>query len=229
MAIQSSLKNMVLSLGVICLVSSGLLAGVYALTKAPIEAAAEAKTNNAIRQVLPEFDGAPELKTIEADGGTISYYAASKGGEVIGYAVTASASGFSGPVSLMVGITADGIIYNTSVLSQSETPGLGAKCTEPAFADQFKNLNPAATKLAVKKDGGDIDAITASTITSRAYVAAVNNALAIYQAIVSGGVPDMSTGASVPTEDPAAQSAADTASAQTAGDTAAAQTAEENK
>ena len=213
MAIQSSLKNMVLSLGVICLVSSGLLAGVYALTKAPIEAAAEAKTNNAIRQVLPEFDGAPELKTIEADGGTISYYAASKGGEVIGYAVTASASGFSGPVSLM---------------SQSETPGLGAKCTEPAFADQFKNLNPAATKLAVKKDGGDIDAITASTITSRAYVAAVNNALAIYQAIVSGGVPDMSTGASVPTEDPAAQSAADTA-AQTAGDTAAAQTAEENK
>ena len=128
----------------------------------------------------------------------------------------------------MVGITADGIVYNTSVLSQSETPGLGAKCTEPAFADQFKNLNPAATKLAVKKDGGDIDAITASTITSRAYVAAVNNALAIYETIVSGGVPDMSAGASLPTEDPAAQSAADTAAAQTAGDTAA-QTAEENK
>ena len=228
MAIQSSLKNMVLSLGVICLVGSGLLAGVYVLTKDPIEAAAEAKTNNAIRQVLPEFDGVPEQKTIETDGGTISYYVASNAGEVIGYAVTASSSGFSGPVSLMVGITADGIVYSTSVLSQSETPGLGAKCTEPAFADQFKNLNPAATKLAVKKDGGDIDAITASTITSRAYVAAVNNALAIYETIVSGGVPDMSAGASLPTEDPAAQSAADTAAAQTAGDTAA-QTAEENK
>ncbi len=207
MAIQSSLKNMVLSLGVICLVGSGLLAGVYVLTKDPIEAAAEAKTNNAIRQVLPEFDGVPEQKTIETDGGTISYYVASNAGEVIGYAVTASASGFSGPVSLMVGITADGIIYSTSVLSQSETPGLGAKCTEPAFADQFKNLNPAATKLAVKKDGGDIDAITASTITSRAYVAAVNNALAIYETIVSGGVPDISAGTEAPAEDPAAQTA----------------------
>lgn len=207
MAIQSSLKNMVLSLGVICLVGSGLLAGVYVLTKDPIEAAAEAKTNNAIRQVLPEFEGVPEQKTIETDGGTISYYVASNAGEVIGYAVTASASGFSGPVSLMVGITADGIIYSTSVLSQSETPGLGAKCTEPAFADQFKNLNPAATKLAVKKDGGDIDAITASTITSRAYVAAVNNALAIYETIVSGGVPDISAGTEAPAEDPAAQTA----------------------
>ena len=207
MAIQSSLKNMVLSLGVICLVGSGLLAGVYVLTKDPIEAAAEAKTNNAIRQVLPEFEGVPEQKTIETDGGTISYYVASNAGEVIGYAVTASASGFSGPVSLMVGITADGIIYSTSVLSQSETPGLGAKCTEPAFADQFKNINPAATKLAVKKDGGDIDAITASTITSRAYVAAVNNALAIYETIVSGGVPDISAGTEAPAEDPAAQTA----------------------
>ena len=207
MAIQSSLKNMVLSLGVICLVGSGLLAGVYVLTKDPIEAAAEAKTNNAIRQVLPEFDGVPEQKTIETDGRTISYYVASNAGEVIGYAVTASASGFSDPVSLMVGITADGIIYSTSVLSQSETPGLGAKCTEPAFADQFKNLNPAATKLAVKKDGGDIDAITASTITSRAYVAAVNNALAIYETIVSGGVPDISAGTEAPAEDPAAQTA----------------------
>ena len=128
-------------------------------------------------------------------------------GNVSGYAITAAATGFGGPVSLMVGVTSEGIVYNTSVLSQSETPGLGAKCTEPAFADQFKNLNPAATKLAVKKDGGDIDAITASTITSRAYVAAVNNALAIYETIVSG---------------------ADTAAAQTAGDTAA-QTAEENK
>ena len=67
MAIQSSLKNMVLSLGVICLVGSGLLAGVYVLTKDPIEAAAEAKTNNAIRQVLPEFDGVPEQKTIETE------------------------------------------------------------------------------------------------------------------------------------------------------------------
>lgn len=197
MALQSTLKNMVLSLGIICLASSAILAGVYALTKEPIEAAAAAKTNNAIRQVLPEFDGEPEMASIEAGGQSYDYYVVNKGGAVAGYAITASASGFGGPVTVMVGITADGIVYNTSVLSQSETPGLGAKCTEPEFAGQFKNLDPLKTKLAVKKDGGDIDAITASTITSRAYIVAVNNALAIYKAIREGSAPDVSTGASV--------------------------------
>ena len=201
MAVQSTLKNMVLCLGVICLVSSAVLAGVYALTKEPIEAAAAAKTNNAITQVVPEFDGEPELASIEADGQTYDYYVVRKGGEVAGYAITAAATGFGGPVSVMVGVTADGIVYNTSVLSQSETPGLGAKCTEPAFADQFRNLDPAQTKLAVTKDGGDIDAITASTITSRAYVNAVNNALAVYKAITDGTAPDAASGASEAAEE----------------------------
>ena len=86
----------------------------------------------------------------------------------------------------MVGITADRVIYNTTVISQSETPGLGAKCVEPEFAGQFKNFDPAAKKLTVKKDGGDIDAITASTITSRAYTNAVAAAVAVYDAVVSG-------------------------------------------
>ena len=83
----------------------------------------------------------------------------------------------------MVGVTAEGVVYNTSVLAQSETPGLGAKCTDPSFSDQFRNFNPAEKKLQVKKDGGDVDAITASTITSRAYVAAIQTALNVYQAI----------------------------------------------
>lgn len=196
MAIQSTLKNMVLSLGTICLVSSALLAGVYALTKEPIEKAAAAKTTASIKKVLPEFEGEPEAASIESDGKEYKYYVARKGGEPVGYAIMTSSTGFGGPISLMVGVTSDGLIYNTAVLSQSETPGLGAKCTEESFSGQFRNLDPAKTRLAVKKDNGDIDAITASTITSRAYVAAVNNALAIYKAIVWGGTPDVTTGAS---------------------------------
>lgn len=196
MALQSTLKNMVLSLGTICLVSSALLAGVYALTKEPIEKAAAAKTTASIKKVLPEFEGEPEAASIESDGKKYDYYVAKKGGEPVGYAIMASSTGFGGPLSLMVGVTSDGVIYNTAVLSQSETPGLGAKCTEAEFSDQFRSLDPARTRLAVKKDGGDIDAITASTITSRAYVAAVSNALAIYKAIVWGGTPDVATGAS---------------------------------
>ena len=205
MAIQSSLKNMVLSLGIICLVSSGILAVVYALTKKPIEAAAEKKTNDAIMQVLPAFDGQPERLSIEADGKVHEYYQVMKDGNVSGYAITAAATGFGGPVSLMVGVTSEGIVYNTSVLSQSETPGLGAKCT----------LDPAVTRLAVKKDGGDIDAITASTITSRAYVNAVNNALAIFKAITEGGDPDVASGASTASDQAAETCPAETESAST--------------
>lgn len=196
MAVQSSFKNMVLCLLVICLVSSALLAGGYALTKAPIDAAAVAKTNNAIAQVVPEFDSDPVKAVINVSGKDYTYYTVSKAGEVAGYAIMSSASGFGGAVSLMVGMTADGVVYNTSVLSQSETPGLGAKCTEPAFADQFKNFNPAEKVLKVKKDGGDVDAITASTITSRAYVNAVQTAVDVYKAITEGIQPDAASGAS---------------------------------
>ncbi|MBO6248018.1 MAG: FMN-binding protein, partial [Bacteroidales bacterium] len=84
----------------------------------------------------------------------------------------------------MVGITPDGVVYNTSVLSHTETPGLGAKCgTDEHFYSQFKGFNPAERILSVKKDGGDVDAITASTITSRAYALAVKNAVDAFNTI----------------------------------------------
>lgn len=198
MAVQSSFKNMALCLFAVCIVSSSLLAGVYALTKAPIDAAAVAKTNNAIAQVVPAFDGEPESAMITVADKAYEYYVVKKDGKPSAYAIKASAVGFGGPVSLMVGVTADGIIYNTSVLSQSETPGLGAKCTEASFADQFKNFNPAEKILKVDKAGGDIDAITASTITSKAYIDAVKTALSVFDAISGAAVePDSSTGASI--------------------------------
>ena len=84
----------------------------------------------------------------------------------------------------MVGVTPDGVVYNTSVLSHSETPGLGAKCnTDAKFMAQWEGFNPAEKILSVKKDGGDVDAITASTITSRAYTEAVKNAVAAVKAL----------------------------------------------
>ncbi len=183
MAVQSSFKNMVLCLFVICLVCSSLLAGVNALTFDSIAKVQADKINNTIAKVVPEFDGAPVLDTVAVDGKEYSYYTVSRDGAVVAYAINASASGFGGAIQLMVGVTADRLIYNTSVLSQAETPGLGAKCTEPAFAEQFKGFDPAVKVLKVRKDRGDIDAITASTITSRAYCEAVKNALAAFDAI----------------------------------------------
>ena len=190
MAVQSSFKNMTLCLFAVCIVSSALLAAVYAVTKEPIEAAEHAKTANAIAQVVPEFEGDPVPGTVTVDGKEYSYYTVNKGGKPAGYAIMTSSVGFSGPVSLMVGMTADRVVYSTTVLSQAETPGLGSKCVEPEFAGQFKNLDPAAKSLKVKKDGGDIDAITASTITSRAYTKAVEIAVSVYDAIVSSAAQE---------------------------------------
>ena len=96
---------------------------------------------------------------------------------MVAYAVKSSTAGFGGLLTLMVGVLPDGSIWNTRVLSHSETPGLGAKCaTDAAFISQWKGFKGS---FAVKKDGGDVDAITASTITSRAYAKAVEQASAL--------------------------------------------------
>ena len=204
MAVKSSFMNMTLCLLAICLVCSGLLAGVYALTKEPIDAAAKAKNEAAILEVLPENAATiEEERTVEYEGATYTYNLAyDEKGEVVGCAVNVAPVGFGGPVLIKVGFkvnaqTGQNIVWNTKVLSQAETPGLGAKCVEPAFASQFKELDPAAKKLYVKKDGGDIDAITASTITSRAYVSGV--ATAVNELATIQGTPmliDTASGAS---------------------------------
>ena len=191
MAVKSSFKNMTLCLLAICLVCSALLAGVYALTKAPIDAAQAAKNEAAIKEVLPAAAVAvEEERTVEFEGQSYTYNLAyDEAGNTVGCAVNVAPVGFGGPIAIKVGFDVNGVIWNTKVLSQAETPGLGAKCVEPAFADQFKGFDPSAKKLAVKKDGGDVDAITASTITSRAYSEGLALAVKVFNAIVSTPMP----------------------------------------
>ena len=183
MAKESTFINMSVTLFAVCLIASAVLGGVYAVTKAPIEAAQLAKINGAIGGVVPAFDNAPsdEKFEVEVNGKKSVVYPAKNGGEIVGYAIEASTSiGFGGNITLMVGFTPDGAIVKTSVISHAETPGLGAKITESEshFVTQFEGKNPADPnfKLSVKKDGGSVDAITASTITSRAFCDAVNTA-----------------------------------------------------
>ena len=191
MAVQSTFKNMSLCLLVICLVCSGLLAGVYALTKEPIDAAAKAKNEAAIMEVLPETAKAiEEERTVEFENASYTYNLAyDELGNTVGCAINVAPVGFGGPIVIKVGFDVNGVIWNTKVLSQAETPGLGAKCVEPAFSEQFKGFDPAAKKLAVKKDGGDVDAITASTITSRAYTDGIALAVKVFQAIGQTPMP----------------------------------------
>ena len=169
----------------ICLVCSGLLAAVYALTAEPIAAAAAAKNEAAIKEVLPETAvKIEEERTVEFEGASYAYNLAyDELGNVVGCAINVAPVGFGGPIAIKVGFDVNGVIWNTKVLSQAETPGLGAKCVEPAFSDQFKGFDASAKKLAVKKDGGDVDAITASTITSRAYADGLALAVKVFEAI----------------------------------------------
>ena len=191
MAVKSSFKNMTVCLFAICIVCSSLLAGVYALTKEPIDAAAKAKNEAAIKEVLPETAVAiEEERTVDFEGASYAYNLAyDEVGNVVGCAINVAPVGFGGPIAIKVGFDVNGVIWNTKVLSQAETPGLGAKCVDPSFSDQFKGFNPAEKKLAVKKDGGDVDAITASTITSRAYVDGVALAAKVFQAIGQTPMP----------------------------------------
>jgi len=180
MAAKSNLTNMTLCLAAVCLVCSGLLAFTYALTFDPISEARMAKTNASVARVLPEFQSDPVPGTVELDGVKYDYYRA----EGSGYAIMVSSNGFGGPLNLMVGIREDGSVHNTVVLSHSETPGLGAKCqSDERFISQFRGWNTAEKNLMVRKDGGDVDAITASTITSRAYTLAVATAVDVFSKI----------------------------------------------
>ena len=179
MAAKSTLPNMVLCLGVTCLLCSAILGVAYAVTEKPIREAAAAKTSRSIGEVLPAFTSVEEITD-----GDVTYFKAMADDALVGYAIRSTVVGFGGPLTLLVGVTADGKVYNTTVLSHSETPGLGAKCTsDQKFMAQWKGLDPSVATLSVKKDGGSIDAITASTITSRAYTQAVANALDTFRSI----------------------------------------------
>lgn len=185
MAAKSTLVNMVMCLTAVCFVCAAILGGVYALTYAPIQAAAQNALESSIKVVLPDGGELSEALSAESAGQTYQYYTLTDGDEVTAYAVKSTTIGFGGPLTLMVGVLSDGTVYNTSVLSHSETPGLGAKCnTDEKFMSQWQGFGPDKT-LKVTKDGGDVDAITASTITSRAYTLAVANAVELVKSLAA--------------------------------------------
>ena len=174
---ESTFRNMVLSLTLISLIASSCLAFVYELTKKPIEISALHKKLDAIKQVVPEFNNDPndeQFRLPTEEGDSLVIYPAKNDNLIVGYAVsTYSKKGFSGNIGLMAGFKPDGTIINITVLEQKETPGLGTKIVEPEFKDQFTEKNPSQFILKVKKDGGQVDAITAATISSRAFCDAV--------------------------------------------------------
>jgi len=185
--LESTFKNMVLVLTGITIFAAVALGSVYSLTKEPIAASKKAKQENAIKEVLPEYDrlDPEELISLEGFEAPFALYKAYKGDEFVGAAVQSySGNGFSGDIKVMVGFDDKGAIVNYSVLEQKETPGLGTKMvdwfkTEKAHQN-ICGKNPEQNNLTVSKDGGEVDAITAATISSRAFLEAIRYAYSAY-------------------------------------------------
>jgi electron transport complex protein RnfG len=176
--LPSTFSNMLIVLTLVALISGLALAFTYTATKEARELAKLKKTLFALEKVLPEFNNQPndEKYTISSFE-ELEFYPGKKDGTHVGTAVkTYSDGGFNERIWIMVGFDSNNKIINIWVLEQKETPGLGTKMKGPKFKDQFNGKDPESFKLKVKKDGGDVDAITAATISSRAFCDAVERA-----------------------------------------------------
>jgi len=186
---ENSVLQLILALASVTMIATAALSFVYTKTEPRIEEIRIEKDNAAKVKVLPGFDvGTGVFTKVKVlpeglkDSLTVSL--AFMNNQLFGAAVpTYTNIAFSGRFDIMVGFDIEGNILNTEVLGHQETPGLGDKIDKKKdkFPLQFEGRSPKSKALAVKKDGGDIDAITAATITSRAFCDAVNNAYIAYQ------------------------------------------------
>lgn len=195
---ESTFVNMVGALLAVTLLSGALLGFVHRMTSDAIEISRVKAQTDAIASVLPEFELVkPSVKLLpDSDSDSLEVFPAYKGDKLVGLAVKSySNKGFNGYISVMVGIDTLGNLTGYEVLEHKETPGLGSKMTE-WFRNPEKERqniigkNPGKGKLEVSKDGGDVDAITASTITSRAFLEALNRAHAGFGIFAGTTDPD---------------------------------------
>ena len=186
---ESSFLKLVLSLTLITVVAAAALAAVYTVTKEPIAQSILDKKNKAIQLVLPGFDaqkGTIEQQKVLINGepDSLTLYVATMNNTLFGMAVeTYTMKAFSGRFDIMVGFDSKGKILGSEVLKANETPGLGDKIDKKKhnFSLQFNGKTLPDFKLKVEKDGGQVDAITAATISSRAYCNAIENAYEAYK------------------------------------------------
>lgn len=188
--LESTITNMVFVLVGVALITGGILAYVNHVTEGPVKAQAEKALADGIKTVM----GGGELTVTKTD--TVKQNI--NGKEVVfvlhqtedsqhnylGAAVESTTGGFGGDVKVLVGFNAEGAVLGYTILQHAETPGLGAKADQwfqKGGKGDIIGKNPATDNLTVSKDGGSVDAITASTITSRAFLLAINQAYNAYK------------------------------------------------
>ncbi|HPB31320.1 MAG TPA: RnfABCDGE type electron transport complex subunit G [Candidatus Sumerlaeota bacterium] len=167
---QFSDTSIFLTLTVVSLGAAAVLAATFHVTEKPIQLAEKQKKEDALKIVLP-----PDTDTIESVETSWNNQkipvdlARNKDGAVAGYAVeTTSSNGYGGDIVFQIGFDASGSVITYMVMEHTETPGLGENICGDVFRKQFNGKNLQNFKFAVTKDGGDVEAITAATISSRA-------------------------------------------------------------
>ncbi len=196
--LESTFWNMVWSLSLFTAIAGGLLGYANQLTKEPIAQAEKAGREKAIQAVLPDYNNSPLDEqynyTVKNEYGEVPtvVYPAKQGEELVGAAIECSNfNGYSGEIRIIVGFNGDGTIRDYKVLKHAETPGLGAKMDEWFRTDKGNQniigVSPANTNLKVKKESGSVDAITAATITSKAFLGAVRTAYTAFIESQKGG------------------------------------------
>lgn len=188
--LESSLMNMVLVLTLVAVIMGGILAFVNHLTEGPIAEQKEKALADGIKAVMACNDlkvaKTDEVKQNDAKGKEMTftvYQIQDAQGKDLGAAVESTTMGFGGDLKVLVGFDPEGKILGYTLLEHAETPGLGAKADKWFQKDQKGDIIGKDPKepLTVSKDGGQVDAITASTITSRAFLLAINNAYNAYK------------------------------------------------
>jgi len=177
----------------ICAVAAGALAFVNDITEERIAAQAAMKLEHALESVVPgaeefkdETDRVLALKVAVADGGRPEFptvkrvYAGYDNGEMVGAAFACAPAGYGGPIDTVVGVSRDGVVTGLTVVKHTETPGLGANVTTRQFQERFLGLR-AGAPVKVTRDGGQVEAITGATISSRAMAGAVDQALRLFE------------------------------------------------
>ncbi|MBQ8677814.1 MAG: RnfABCDGE type electron transport complex subunit G [Alphaproteobacteria bacterium] len=182
-------------LGGISAIMAMMLGFVHYSTLKPIAAAQNAKILAAISEVAGEFDNDPyaekQLITTPDKKQKFEMYPARLDGKLNAVAIKSyTNTGFGGRIDLMTGFNVDGSIKTFKIISSNETPGLGSKTDEPRFKSQLNGFHPQKQILKVRQDGGDVDAVTAATISSRAVLRAIERAFAAFHNFNSRGDDD---------------------------------------
>ena len=184
--LESSFANMVIVLTVITVIAAACLGAMNNATAEPIAASKKAKQEAAIKAVLPEFASVDTAVIVNEQK---IFHAYDANGELVGIAIETAELGFGGDITTMVGFNVNGAIVNYSLLQHAETPGLGSKLVDWFLVkSDIRGAGADQMPLRVSKDGGEYDAITAATISSRAFLNSINKAYETYQ-IARGETP----------------------------------------